>query len=103
MSRSRAVIWDMDGVIVDTAPYHLKAWQEVFRKRGIIFTEEDFKRNFGQRNDTIIRNTLGEAASQSEIDTITGEKEGIFRHTVNKNIKPLPGAINLIKSLAGHK
>ena len=27
-SKAKAIIWDMDGVIVDTAPYHLKAWQE---------------------------------------------------------------------------
>ena len=63
MARSKAVIWDMDGVIADTAPYHFQAWREVFRKRGVDFTEADFKRNFGQRNDTIIRNTLGQQMS----------------------------------------
>ncbi len=101
-SKAKAIIWDMDGVIADTAPYHLKAWQEVFQKRGVAFTEEDFRRNFGQRNDTIIRNALGELTSQSEIDTIAREKERKFRKTVRQNIKPLPGAIELIKSLAQH-
>jgi len=101
-SKAKAIIWDMDGVIADTAPYHLKAWQEVFQKRGVAFTEEDFRRNFGQRNDTIIRDTLGELTSQSEIDTIAREKERKFRKTVRQNIKPLPGAIELIKSLAQH-
>jgi beta-phosphoglucomutase family hydrolase len=102
MPRSKAVIWDMDGVIADTAPYHLKAWQGVFRKRGVNFTEEDFRRNFGQRNDTIIRNTLGEDISQSEIDVIASDKERNFRHRVRQNIKPLPGAIKLITSLKEH-
>jgi len=96
---SKAVIWDMDGVIADTALYHFKAWQEVFQKRGVNFTEEDFRRNFGQRNDTIIRNVLGEGLSPSEIDTIAGEKEENFRQKVSQHIKPLPGAIELIKSL----
>ncbi len=59
MPKSKAVIWDMDGVIADTAPYHLKAWQVVFRERGMNFTEEDFRHTFGQRNDTIIRSALG--------------------------------------------
>ena len=103
MSRSKAVIWDMDGVIADTAPYHLKAWQMVFHKRGVNFTKEDFRHNFGQRNDTIIRNTLGEVILQNEIDAIAKEKEENFRHTVRQNIKPLPGAIKLIKSLTEHK
>ena len=99
---AKAVIWDMDGVIADTAPYHFKAWQEVFQKRGMNFTEEDFKRNFGQRNDTIIRNVLGEGLSPSQIDTIAGEKEENFRQRVRQHINPLPGAIKLLKSLREH-
>jgi len=99
-SKVMGVIWDMDGVIADTAPYHLKAWQKVFQKRGVNFTEDDFKHHFGQRNDTITRNTLGEQISQSEIDTVAGEKEETFRKLVSQNIKPLPGAIKLMKALS---
>ena len=99
-SRFKAVIWDMDGVIADTAPYHLKAWQETFQKRGVNFTEGDFKRNFGQRNDTIIKKTLGESISPGEIDAIARGKEENYRQRVAQNIKPLPGAIELIRSLA---
>ena len=54
-----AVLWDLDGVIADTGPYHCHAWQDVFGKRGVSFTEEDFRRHFGHRNDTIIRDTIG--------------------------------------------
>ena len=104
MSRSntKAVIWDMDGVIVDTSSYHFKAWRDAFQKRGVKFTEEDFRRNFGQRNDTIIRNTLGDGVSQSELETISEEKERDFRKRVGQSIKPLPGAIKLMKVLAEH-
>ena len=98
----KAVIWDMDGVIIDSAPYHFKAWQEVFQNRGVTFTEEDFKRYFGQRNDTIISNVLGESLSTSQIDTIADEKERDFRQRVKQHVKPLPGAIELIKSLKEH-
>ena len=98
-SRLEAVIWDMDGVIVDSAPYHFKAWQETFQQRGVKFTEEDFKRNFGQRNDTIIRKTLGEGVSPSEVDIIASEKEKSYRRKVAQNIKALPGAIELMKLL----
>ncbi|MBW1739327.1 MAG: HAD hydrolase-like protein [Deltaproteobacteria bacterium] len=96
---TRAVIWDMDGVIADTAPYHLKAWQHVFQKRGVNFTEADFRRYFGQRNDTIARKVLDEDLSMSEVDIITSEKEENFRYRIRQNIKPFPGAVNLIKSL----
>lgn len=98
-SKLEAVIWDMDGVIADTAPYHFRAWQEVFQKRGVNFTEEDFKRNFGKRSDTIIRNTIGGTISPSEVDAIAGEKDEDFRRRIGQNVKPLPGAIELIRSL----
>ena len=101
-SKTRAVIWDMDGVIADTALYHLKAWQEVFQKREAKFTDEDFRRHFGQRNDTIIRTTLGEGISPSEIEAIASEKEANYRQRVRRNIRPLPGAVKLIRSLKEH-
>lgn len=99
LDKAKAVIWDMDGVIADTAPYHFRAWQEVFQKRGSSFTEDDFKHHFGQRNDTIIRNTLGNELSPSEIEIIAADKEQNYRQRVKKNIRALPGAIRLIKSL----
>ncbi len=89
----------MDGVIADTAPYHLKAWQEVFHKRGVSFTRDGFRHHFGQRNDTIIKSTLGEQLAQGEIDAIAREKEQTFRKVVQQYIRPLPGAIQLMKSL----
>ena len=36
-----AVIWDLDGVIANTASYHFSAWQQVARQRGIAFTKAD--------------------------------------------------------------
>ncbi|MFC1965552.1 HAD family hydrolase [Chloroflexota bacterium] len=99
-SSNKAVIWDMDGVIIDTAPYHLKVWQEVFRKSGVNFTEEQFRQSFGQRNDAIIRSVLGEEVSQYELDSISAEKEENFRLKIRQNIKPLAGVIGLMKSLA---
>lgn len=101
-NRNKAVIWDMDGVIADTAPYHQRAWQEVFRKRGKSYTEDDFRSNFGKRNDTIIRNILGSHVSAEEMEAITTEKEMSFRESARGNLKPLPGAIELLRSLHEH-
>jgi len=99
MLENKAVIWDMDGVIAHTAPYHLAAWQEVFRKRGVDFTREDFQQYFGQRNDTIVKGTLGDGIPQEETDAIVDEKEKSFRRRVKNNIKSLPGAIELMETL----
>ena len=101
-SRLEAAIWDMDGVIVDTALYHFEAWRDAFRKKGVNFTEDDFRRIFGQRNDAIIRNNIGRSISQAEIDAIAKEKDADFRHRVAQDIKPLPGAIELMKGFSEH-
>ncbi len=97
-----AVLWDLDGVIADTGTYHCQAWQDIFGKRGVSFTEEDFMRHFGQRNDTIIRDTVGGSISPEELDVIASEKEANYRRRVAGNIKPLPGAIELIRALGQH-
>lgn len=97
--RLEAVIWDMDGVIADTGKYHFQAWQDVFQKRGIEFTLEEFKRHFGQRNDTIIRYAFKDTISPEELDVVAREKEANYRDRVAANVKALPGAIELIKSL----
>ena len=86
-------------MLADTASFHLSAWQETFRKRGVQFTEDDFRRSFGQRNDTIISNTLGEQTAQGEIEAIAEEKEATFRRMIEQKIKPIPGAVELVYSL----
>ncbi|MCK4273474.1 MAG: HAD family phosphatase [Dehalococcoidales bacterium] len=98
-NKLEAVLWDLDGVIADTADYHYQAWQDVFGQRGVNFTREDFMRHFGRRHDTIIRFALGDNVSREEFDIITREKQEKYRQIVADNIKPLPGAIDLIKSL----
>ena len=98
----KAVIWDMDGIIVNSAQYHLKAWQIILRKRGVNYTEEDFWRNTGKRNDSIVRNVLGNKTPQNEIMEIIREKGEIFRQLMGQNIRPLPGVLKLITALKEH-
>ncbi len=95
----KAVIWDMDGVIADTAPFHFQAWQEVFRKRKIPYSREIFQQNFGKRNDVIVRSIVGEGYPESEMEAILVEKEGLFRAKAAGKLKPIPGAIELIDEL----
>jgi beta-phosphoglucomutase family hydrolase len=95
----KAVIWDMDGVIVDTAQEHFVSWQQAFRKRGVVFSDTDFKRHFGQRNDTIIMGILGEGVTRADINAIAEDKEVFFRQNIVKDMRPFPGVIRLLKTL----
>lgn len=98
-SKLKAVLWDLDGVIADTGRYHFMGWREIFTPMGIDFTEEHFIKHFGQRNDTIIRDTVSQSISQEELDAIADRKEKAYRRLVADNIQPLPGAVELLKAL----
>ena len=97
-----AVLWDMDGVIADTAEYHYRAWQEVLGKRGVDYSKAEFMPLFGQRHDTIIKAALGDSLPTKELDAITMEKQKNYRRRVAVNIIPMPGVIKLLKALKEH-
>ena len=102
-NRLEAVLWDLDGVIADTGKYHYLAWTDVFGKRGVNFTEKDFMRHFGRRHDTIIRFALGDGITPAEFDAITEEKQANYRRRVSRDIRALPGALELIRALNARK
>jgi HAD superfamily hydrolase (TIGR01509 family) len=93
----------MDGTIVNSLPFHKKAWQETFAKRGKNFTETDFQWANGRRNEEIIPHFLKRSMPPEEVNLIADEKEATFRHLVKDSIKALPGVIELIKALAAAK
>jgi len=99
MQTTRAVIWDLDGVIADTAAAHLESWQVAYRKQGIAFFEEEFQKVFGQRNDVIIRQLHGNDFSQSLVDAISTDKENYFRENILEQLKPFPGVVALLNLL----
>ena len=63
-----AVLWDMDGVIVDSLQYHYSAWRDTLKEMGITLTLEEFRPLFGQRHDNIIRYALGNTLTCEEIE-----------------------------------
>lgn len=94
----RAVIWDMDGVIVDSGPLHFKAWQELAGERGIEFTEVEFKNLFGMRNPDILNKLFGKL-SPEELKYLSSKKEDNFRSLVRLGVKAMPGVIPLLQKL----
>ena len=96
---TKALIWDLDGVIADTAPFHFRAWQRVAQDKGIAFTEADFKQTFGKRNPEIIAAKFNPDSSAQEIEELACKKEELFRRIAKQSIKPFPGVLNLMLSL----
>jgi beta-phosphoglucomutase len=97
-----AVLWDLDGVLVDSAPYHRRAWQQAFANEGVLLDETAFRRTFGQRNDSIIADVMGSYVPAERVAAIGAAKERRFRALVAaEGIAALPGAMEWLRCLHG--
>jgi len=88
----RAVLWDMDGTLLDSAEYHWLAWREILADERFDLAHGQFVATFGQRNDTILRDWLGADLPLGEIARIGEAKEVRYRALVQAGqITLLPG------------
>ena len=95
----RAVVFDWDGVVVDSSAHHERSWEILAAKRGLPLPPDHFKRGFGKKNNVIIPD-LGWATDPAEVDALAREKEEIYRSLVReKGIEPLPGVRELLAAL----
>jgi beta-phosphoglucomutase len=94
-----AVIWDMDGTLVDTAELHFKAWCATAAEMGKPFTRADFAATFGKRNPEIIRQLFGTTYSEAEIADWGYRKEEHYKSAARRGVELLPGVRSLLENL----
>ncbi|UJP66447.1 HAD family hydrolase [Mongoliitalea daihaiensis] len=96
----QAVIFDMDGVICHTNPFHSIAFQEFFAKRDLYPTEEEFKDHmYGKNNSYILSHFLGRKIEGEELAILEEEKESLFRKIYQSQITPISGFLPFFHSL----
>jgi beta-phosphoglucomutase len=98
-----AIIWDVDGTLVDTAELHFQAWSKLAAEIGRPFTRADFAATFGRRNPEIIRLLFGEAHSDAEVADIGERKERYYRAEAVKGVSLLPGVRPLLEAFASRR
>jgi beta-phosphoglucomutase len=85
--------------LVDTEEYHRRAWQRLWHDLNITVSDEDFRRTFGQRNDTILREILGNSLTADAINQLSNRKEAYYREEVRGRVTALPGVMDLLHAL----
>ena len=96
----RAVLWDVDGTLVDSAEYHFLTWREALARENFELTRARFDASFGQRNETILREYFGADFPVGEIARIADAKETLYRAMMRtRGIEPLPGVRGWLKRL----
>lgn len=92
VSAPRAVLWDVDGTLLDSAEYHFTSWREILDGEGFALTRERFASMFGRRNDDILTDHLGPGLSSAELARISDAKEARYRELMRVGgVEPLPG------------
>jgi len=99
-NQPRAVLWDLDGTLIDSMPYHWQAWQDVLEPLGYHFTPEQFEPSIGLRNDEIVHDVLKLNRPRPEIEHIVESKEIRYRAIVReRGLIMLPGAQHWLTQL----
>jgi beta-phosphoglucomutase len=97
---TRAVLWDLDGTLVDSADYHWRAWRETLTREGTSITYEQFLDGFGQKNDRILRQWFGADLPPDRIAQLGGDKEAEYRRILEaEGLSPLPGVGRWLEAL----
>jgi len=96
----KAIIFDMDGVITNTMPYHFRAWHSILRRAGVDVSRYDIYKREGQDGLTSVKEILEERGIKKPMDeqkTILAKKEALFKRIVKPRF--VKGAREFIRLL----
>jgi beta-phosphoglucomutase len=94
-----AVIFDMDGVLVDSASAHIESWQVLARELGsAAITPEQFSAAFGRRSGDIIDAWFG-VSEPVAAKKLEERKESLYRDLIRRRVPAMPGAFELVSRL----
>jgi beta-phosphoglucomutase len=99
-AKNCAVLFDLDGVIVDSKDAHFAAFAQLGREVGYAFTAEHFLHTFGLRNEEIFPMLYGHDLPAERVRWLAERKEAIFREMVSGRVTALPGVLTLLPALA---
>lgn len=99
-----AVIFDLDGTLIDNNPYHIEAWKIFYNKIGKPFSKEEYTKNInGRINRDIFNYIFNTGLSPELIDEYSNEKEALYRELYKPYIKPISGLIAFLDELEKEK
>jgi len=97
--RVRAAIFDLDGVLLDSARFHLDGWRRLAAELGVSFADSFFWQTFGMTNGRILPRLLGRELDPAETTALSERKEALYREAAHGRIALWPGAQQLLHGL----
>ncbi|MDH3898401.1 MAG: HAD hydrolase-like protein, partial [Deltaproteobacteria bacterium] len=93
------VIFDVDGVLLDSYQMHFECWMSLAEEDGIVITESEFRSLFGRRGREIAREVWGPEFPEQQIVSIHRRKQALYRESLQRNLPAMDGAVQLIDAL----
>ena len=104
MCEIKAVIFDLDGTLLDNNEVHLKAWKQYLKENNKQISVEDFKENIsGRTNKDAIEHIYQKEMTEDEASKYYLEKEEIYRKMYRSDIAPITGLQDFLEELHKHK
>ena len=91
--RTTALLWDLDGTILDSGECHYESWKRALASHGFPLDREVFYQYFGRNNQASLRLYLGFEPDPDMVDAVLEEKENYFRQIA-------PRKAHLVKGVA---
>jgi beta-phosphoglucomutase len=100
-----AVLWDVDGVLIDSGEQHRRAWEQLAREERLPYSDDAFWATFGMRNSDIFPRMFNISGPPERIAALADRKEAMYRELLAKEAVALPGARELLAALhaAGYR
>ncbi|MDD2792253.1 MAG: HAD family phosphatase [Sediminibacterium sp.] len=100
----KAVIFDLDGTMIDNNTYHLAAWRQYLTDLGIQISDEAYRKHInGRTNKDAIEYIYQRKMTNEEAMVYTLEKEAVYRRIYQPFIQPVEGLTPLLEFLEEHK
>src|SRR4051812_16016293 len=95
-----ALIFDMDGTMVDSMPFHARSWEVFCRRHGIaIPVEEILRRTTGRNGVECIRELMGADMPEERAWALVGEKEAAYREVFGPEFREVAGFSRFVQQV----
>jgi beta-phosphoglucomutase len=101
IDNGKGVIFDLDGVLIDSGWAHKQSWYDLAEKEGYQMTDDFFYSTFGMQNYQILPMLAGKELSNEKINEMSDWKEQRYRDIFSESIELSAGAENLFGELKG--
>ncbi len=99
----KALIFDMDGTMVDNMMIHHRAWQQRLAQEGLHFTMAEIVEHCHGKNLEILERLFGEKYTEEQRMVISNEKEAVYRDVFRDDLKLINGLHELLATAFEHE